>query len=81
MMELLAIQRGEMVPMCVHRPRIDRALARTVERLLAFRRDDRFASGDDALRALAPFSAGDLGSLRLAAIVASTVSSPTSEAR
>ncbi len=79
MVELLAIQRGQMVPMCVHRPRIDRELARIVERLLAHRPGDRFAGGDEALRALAPFSAGDLGSLRLAALVAAIAKPTTSE--
>lgn len=67
--ELYAIQRGRMDPMSVHRD-ADPALARVVETLLAPRRRDRPATADDALRALAPFSAGDLGSLRLAALVA-----------
>ena len=59
----------------------DDVKARIVERLLAYRRQDRFAGGDEALRALAPFSAGDLGSLRLAALVATIATTSTSEPR
>jgi serine/threonine-protein kinase len=80
MQEVRAIQRGAMVPVCVHRPRIEPAVADIVERLLAHRRDERFACADDALRALAPFSAGDLGSLRLAALVAA-LAAPSMESR
>jgi hypothetical protein len=57
------------VPLLTRRPRLDRALSAVAERL--FERDPsrRFARPDDALRALAPFGAGELGSLRLAGIV------------
>jgi serine/threonine protein kinase len=68
MRELRAIAQGEMVSLAAHRPRRDRALVDTVERLLRPAPADRFATADDALRALAPFSAGDFGALRLASI-------------
>jgi serine/threonine protein kinase len=68
MQEIRAIQRGEMVPLAAHRPRRDRGLVHAVERLLRPAREQRFACADDALRALAPFSAGDLGALRIASI-------------
>jgi len=68
--ELRAIESAQRDPLHLHRPRIDPHLAAVIERLLAHRRHERFISADDALRALAPFSAGDLGSLRLAALVA-----------
>jgi serine/threonine-protein kinase len=51
------------------RSRMDRALAGVVMRLIARRLEDRYRSPEDALRALAPFGAGELGSLRLASIV------------
>ncbi len=70
--ELRAIEQGSLVPLALHRPRLDRSLAAAVERLLAVPRDDRFACADDALRALAPFSAGEMGSLRLATLVVET---------
>jgi serine/threonine-protein kinase len=57
------------VPILRRRPSLDRALAAVVERLIAPDRGRRFASAEDALRALAPFGAGELGSLRLASIV------------
>ena len=66
MQELRAIDRGDMVALSAHRPVRATALIRVVERLLSRRPDDRFACADDALRALAPFSAGEIGSLRLA---------------
>jgi serine/threonine-protein kinase len=58
-------------PIGAHRPRLDRALAAVVDRLVADHSSARFASAEDALRALAPFGAGELGSLRLAALVVS----------
>jgi len=67
--ELCATERGDLLPLTLHRPRLDRGLLVCVARLLALRREDRFACADDALRALAPFSAGEMGSLRLAALV------------
>jgi serine/threonine protein kinase len=67
--ELRAIEQGEIASVTECRPRIDRVLGAAVDRLLAWDRTDRFDSADAALRALGPFSAGDLGSLRLASIL------------
>jgi eukaryotic-like serine/threonine-protein kinase len=67
--EILAIERGEIASILECRPRLDRQLASVIDRLLALDMRDRFPDCDAALRALGPFSAGDLGSLRLAAIV------------
>jgi serine/threonine-protein kinase len=67
--ELRAIERGEIASILECRPRLDRALAMAADRLLALDPRDRFADADAALRAMAPFSAGDLGSLRLASIL------------
>jgi serine/threonine-protein kinase len=67
--EVRALERGDVVPLHLHRPKLDRELLLVTSRLLAPRREDRFSSADDALRALAPFSAGEMGSLRLAALV------------
>ncbi len=66
------------VPLAARRPGLPRGLAIAVERLLARSPDARFASAEDALRALGPFGAGELGSLRLAALVghAQTRASP-----
>lgn len=66
MNELPAILAGAGIPLATHRPKLDPALVQAVERLLRARREERFACPDDALRALAPFSAGETGSLRLA---------------
>jgi serine/threonine-protein kinase len=68
--ELRAMNEGDAVGLLDRRPDLGRDLAAVVEKLLALRRGDRFATADDALRALAPFGAGDLGSLRLASLVA-----------
>jgi len=57
------------VPVSTLRPRLDRALAAAVDRLVARDRAARFDGPDDALRSLAPHGAGELGSLRLAALV------------
>jgi eukaryotic-like serine/threonine-protein kinase len=67
--ELRAVVEERPRPLPRRRNRLERALAAVVERLLAHRPDDRYASPEDALRALAPFGAGELGSLRLASIV------------
>ncbi len=67
--EIRAIERGEIASILECRPRLDRALAMAIDRLLALDIRDRYPNCDAALRALAPFAAGDLGSLRLAAIV------------
>jgi eukaryotic-like serine/threonine-protein kinase len=74
--ELRAMDAGESVPLLERRSDLGRDVAAVVERLLAIRKGDRFASADDALRALAPFGAGDLGSLRLASLIATVVESP-----
>jgi serine/threonine protein kinase len=67
--EMKAVVEAPPVPLLARRPRLDRALAAVVERLFARDPAARFADPDDALRALAPFGAGELGSLRLAGIV------------
>jgi serine/threonine protein kinase len=74
--ELRAIERGEIASILECRPRLDRALAMAVDRFLALDKRDRFPSCDAALRSLAPFGAGDMGSLRLASIVESFLPSP-----
>jgi serine/threonine-protein kinase len=74
--ELRAIERGEIASILECRPRLDRALAMAIDRLLALDIRDRFPTCDAALRALAPFAAGDLGSLRLAAIVEAVLPRP-----
>jgi serine/threonine protein kinase len=73
--ELRAIEQGEIASIVECR-RIDRVLGGAVDRLLAFDREDRFESADAAMRALAPFSAGEVGSLRLASIVEDSVPRP-----
>jgi hypothetical protein len=70
MRELRAAVEQPPRPLPRRRNRAERALAAVVERLIARRPDDRYATAEDALRALAPFGAGELGSLRLASIVA-----------
>jgi serine/threonine-protein kinase len=75
MEELRAIEQHFALPIVERRPHIDRRLAAVLERLIAWRPCDRYACADDALRALAPFGAGELGSLRLAALVR-TISIP-----
>lgn len=67
--EMKAVVEAPPAPLLARRPRLDRALAAVVERLFARDPAGRFAGPDDALRALAPFGAGELGSLRLAGIV------------
>jgi serine/threonine protein kinase len=64
--ELKAVVESLPVPLRTRRPAIDRGLATAAERLLVRDPAGRFPSADDALRALAPFGAGELGSLRLA---------------
>jgi serine/threonine protein kinase len=58
------------VPLRACCPRVDRRLAGVVERFLERAPEQRFADADEALRALAPFGAGELGSLRLGSLVA-----------
>jgi eukaryotic-like serine/threonine-protein kinase len=67
--ELRAVVEERPRPLPRGRSRMDRALAGVVMRLIARRPEDRYRSPEDALRALAPFGAGELGSLRLASIV------------
>jgi serine/threonine protein kinase len=69
--EMEAVVERPPVPLLARRAGLDRALALAVERLLARDRAHRFATADDALRALASFGAGELGSLRLASLVSS----------
>ncbi len=69
MSELVRIERGEMTPLAAVRPKLHGELQGVVHRLLAHDARKRFASPDDALRALAPFGAGELGPLRLASYV------------
>jgi serine/threonine-protein kinase len=77
--EIRAIERGEIASILECRPRLDRVLAMAIDRLLALDMRDRFATCDDALRALGPFAAGDLGSLRLAGIVDAVLPRPHSQ--
>ncbi|HEX8792738.1 MAG TPA: serine/threonine-protein kinase [Polyangiaceae bacterium] len=56
-------------PLASRRPDVPAALALAVDRLLERLAHARFATADDALRSLAPFGAGELGSLRLASLV------------
>jgi serine/threonine-protein kinase len=67
--ELKAVTEQPPAPLASKRPRLEAALAGAVDRLLAASPDGRFASAEGALRALAPFGAGELGSLRLATFV------------
>jgi hypothetical protein len=69
MAELRAIETGEVEPLARARPDLPAPVVHAVERMLARERDVRFTDADDALRALAPWSAGELGSLRLASIL------------
>jgi serine/threonine-protein kinase len=71
----LAVVEAPAVPITAHRPRIDPGLARAVDRSIERDPSRRFATADAALRAFAPFSAGELGSLRLTGIVAALSSS------
>jgi serine/threonine protein kinase len=66
--ELQAIASGAVTPLATFRPRLPRPLLDAVDRLLRPSPNERFPCADDALRAMAPFSAGDFGSLRLAAL-------------
>jgi len=59
-----------MIPISSLRPDLDPGLKTVLERLLESRVHDRHACADDALRALAPYSAGELGSLRIRSALA-----------
>jgi serine/threonine-protein kinase len=78
--ELRAVVEERPRPLPRGRSRMDRALSGVVMRLIARRPDDRYRSPEDALRALAPFGAGELGSLRLASLVAALCGSSDREA-
>ena len=67
--ELRAIERGKLVSLGDRTNSVQRELAAVVDRLLGVDRSRRVASAEEALRALAPFGDGDLGSLRLASIL------------
>ena len=67
MAELTRIQHGRCTPIQESRS-IDRDLAGIVMKLLSHEPKNRPGCAEDALRLLAPFGAGDLGSLRLAHI-------------
>lgn len=68
MRELRRIEQGE--GRAIDRVRdIDRGLAAILAKMLAHRRVLRFSTADEALRSLAGFGAGDLGSLHLATIL------------
>jgi serine/threonine-protein kinase len=71
--ELQAMAREPPAPLSDRLPRVDRGLASAVHRLLARAPGDRFATAEDALRALAPFGAGELGSLRLGTFLRAAV--------
>lgn len=61
------------VPLAERRKDVAPALARAVDRLLERLPHARFTTADDALRSLAPFGAGELGSLRLSSLVEALV--------
>jgi serine/threonine-protein kinase len=78
--EIRAIERGEIASILECRPSLNPALAHAIDRHLALDKRDRFGDCDASLRALAPFSAGDMGSLRLASIVAELLAVPRAPA-
>lgn len=67
--ELRAAVSDPPAPLATRRPDVPSALALTVDRLLDAFPHARFPTADDALRSLAPFGAGELGSLRLSSLV------------
>ena len=69
MSELRAAASDAPAPISTRRPDLPSPLASAVDRLLERFAHDRFATADDALRSLAPFGAGELGSLRLSSLV------------
>ena len=68
--ELRSVLDEPPVPLASRRPLPARPLVVALDRLLARAPAGRFDSPEDALRALAPHGAGELGSLRLASLVA-----------
>jgi len=71
--ELRAAASDAPVPIAARRPDVADALARAVDRLLQRVPGARFSTADDALRSIAPFGAGELGSLRLSSLVEALV--------
>jgi serine/threonine-protein kinase len=69
MSELRAAVSEAPVPLSARRPDVPDALARAVDRLLERSPRARFSTADDALRSVAFFGAGELGSLRLSSLV------------
>jgi eukaryotic-like serine/threonine-protein kinase len=67
--ELHAAESGVIEPLERRRPDLAPHLIAVIGRLLAKRPSDRHAGPDDALRELAPYGAGELGSLRMADLV------------
>jgi serine/threonine-protein kinase len=68
--DLRRILSEDATPLAAHCPMLERGLVAVVDKLLERSAPRRFASPEDTLRALAPFGAGELGSLRLGALVA-----------
>jgi serine/threonine protein kinase len=69
MEELRALEDGQIQPLSCFRPDLDPRLAAAVGRMLARDPARRPSLPDQALQALAPFGAGELGSLRMADLV------------
>jgi serine/threonine protein kinase len=67
--EMRAVVEEAHVPLLDRRSSLPSPLVAAVERLIAPDPADRFANAEAALRALAPFGAGELGASRLASIV------------
>jgi eukaryotic-like serine/threonine-protein kinase len=67
--ELVAMERGQMTPLSIWRPDLPPGLLGIVDRLLEPVAPHRYGSADEALRALAPYGAGEIGPLRLADLV------------
>jgi serine/threonine-protein kinase len=68
--ELRSVVESPPVPILAVRPRLDAKLGAVVGRLLGREPATRYPTAEAALRALAPFGAGELGSLRLTGILA-----------
>jgi serine/threonine protein kinase len=68
--DLCRVVDEDATPLGTHCARLDHGLLAAVDRLLARCASKRFASPEDGLRALAPYGAGELGSLRLGALTA-----------
>jgi serine/threonine protein kinase len=75
MAELWALEGGRTDPLSCHRPDLDPRLLAIVDRMLARVPAQRPSDPDEALRALAPHGAGELGSLRMADLVRKVIES------